>query len=176
MDNQNVIVITDFLYFKGAGGRIYADRCEIYKDFGLFLYKEGHLICTVKDKIQEVRLVEVTENHAHHYIKSEGWSSYYLVTKRGEVEVDVPLHAQVVLKGDESFSLSMGLAKEPELLERFKEEIERDFYWIVVEKKEDIMLVIQQGDQQKFVSTEDVVTLEQIKENAEFFKERLNHD
>ena len=75
-------VIDDFLYFKGFGGRIYANRCEIYRDFGVFLYKNDVLVCHVQDKIVDVQYVDVMESESHYYIKGEGHSAYYLVTKK----------------------------------------------------------------------------------------------
>ncbi len=170
---EQYMVISDFLYFQGVGGCVYADRCEIYKEFGLFLYKGDHLICHVKDKIREIRHIEISDTSAHHYIQGDGHTSYYLITKTSQVETHIHIDAQVVLKGNESLALTLAFSKDETLFERFGAEIEQQFYWTVIKKKEEIMLVIQNGEEQRYVSVEDVITPEKIKENAEFFKENL---
>jgi hypothetical protein len=141
----------------------------------LFLYKDDQLICHIKDKIQDVRHAEITEAHAHYCIKGERHSTYYLITKRPPEDEgpNITIQQTVVLKGDESLALSYAYAKDESFFERFKEKIEKEYYWTVIDKKEGIMLVLQQGETIKYVSIEDVVSIEQIKENAAFIKDRL---
>lgn len=171
---EDHMVITDFLYFEEKEVRIYADRCEIYKEFGLFLYKGNQLISHIKNKIVDVNLVEVAaDTQAHYYIRSEDWSSYYLVTKSDSPKVTILPEMHVILKGNDSFTLTTALLNDSTVLEQHKEEIEKAYFWKVISVVEEIMLILEKGGVQKYVTIEDVIPVEMIQENTQWLKNFL---
>lgn len=170
LENQNEVVLTDFLYFSNGNEKILADKCEIYKGYGLFLYKNGSLISHVQNQVDEVYLVDMGDS-AHYYIKGEKHlATCYLVTKGKPLDT-FQVGDKVALKGDHAFGLTYAYSKDNAIFDKFAEELDKEYLWEIVDIKEGIMAKIEQGEVVKFVSVSDIITVEKIKENSGFFTE-----
>lgn len=160
---ENPLIITNFLYFKGSDGYIFADEAVFYKNVGFFLYLNGECIFSFKGNVDKVTYMKLYGDSSHYYIHSSDNSrGMYLIVEK-PLSTDLKERDLVVIKGDDSSKLYFLSSNHPEEFNKFFEDIKTQFIWEVVEIKESLLAIIRKNNEIRTVWKTDLVSFETIK-------------
>lgn len=163
LEEENPLILTNFLYFKGSDGYIFADEAIFYKNIGFFLYLNGECIFSFKGNIDKVTYMKLYDDSSHYYIHSSDNSrGMYLIVEE-PLSTDLKERNLVVIKGDDSYKMYFLLRNHPEAFDNLFEEIKNQFIWEIVEIKESLLAVIQKNNEIKTVWLSDLISFEEMK-------------
>ncbi|MFJ8528405.1 hypothetical protein [Bacillus sp. NPDC094106] len=176
-------IITDFKYVKfGYQGSIECDVIEVYSGVGARFLKEinGNLqeimfIAGNADKVELVSMHRGEEiEYEHYYIRVDSVNIYAKLIDDTVRESSLNVGDRVFLtdKSDLAFNLMIGFAENHPDLPKVLPDIQRDFEYEVTEIVNEDIVLVQKGEEKKYMTRNKVTTLDEIKANAKLFKER----
>lgn len=180
LQDGEVLELTDFFYAE-CNGTIYCDKVNVYKDVGVFFYKNNELIMKKTGKVHEVRLIEVGEAYSHYYIKIDDVHAIYLKKKleKSEEKKEFQIGDTVFSRSTEKehdiipFGVTMGYVKfkeeqfEAEKIKQIEDSLIQDLGYVVIEIIDHEIVCIEREGERKYVAIKDVFTIEEMKKNAE---------
>ena len=165
--------ITDFTYVSINDTHIYADTCKAFEGVGAFFYKDGTLITFIKSKLQSIEPIDTNGTIEHYYAKTyDSRNSFYLMKKDEKQVHNEPQSKVFPAKGDVSTGLTFFFRDHPDKAEEFRDEIDKDYLWEIVENIEGRVLHIQKDDETMYIPASDAITLEEVIENANYLRNK----
>ncbi|HHT7008597.1 TPA: hypothetical protein ACTZ3A_001136 [Bacillus cereus] len=176
-------VITDFKYVLfGYQGRVDCDVIEVYSGVGArFLKKideslqEILFIAGNADKVELVQMHGVKEKlFEHYYIRVDSVNIYAKLGDEAIKDPSLRVGDKVFItnNSDLTFNLMIGFAENHPELQKVLPDIKRDFEYEVTEVVNENIVLIQKGEDKRYMTCDKVTTLEEIKTNAKLWNER----
>ncbi|HDR7922411.1 hypothetical protein [Bacillus paranthracis] len=171
-------VITDFKYVLfGYQGRVDCDVIEVYSGVGARFLKE------INGALQEILFisgtadkVELVQMHGlnHYYIRVDSVNIYAKLIEEDIKKLSLRVGDKIFItnNSDLTFNLMIGFAENHPELPKVLPDIQRDFEYDVTEVVNENIVLIQKGEDKRYMSRDKVTTLEEIKLNAKLWNER----
>lgn len=176
-------VLTDFKYVLfGYQGRVECDVIEVYSGVGARFLKKinGSLqeilfIAGNADKVELVPKYGAKEKiFEHYYIRVDSVNIYAKLIDEDIKEPSLRVGEKVFItnNSDLTFNLMIGFAENHPELPKVLPDIQRDFEYEVTEVVNENIVLIQKGEDKRYMTCNKVTTLEEIKTNAKLWNER----
>ncbi|WP_242297546.1 hypothetical protein [Bacillus cereus group sp. BfR-BA-01382] len=171
-------VITDFKYVLfGYQGRVDCDVIEVYSGVGARFLKK------INGSLQEILFisgtadkVELVQMHGlnHYYIRVDSVNIYAKLIEEDIKKLSLRVGDKIFItnNSDLTFNLMIGFAENHPELPKVLPDIQRDFEYDVTEVVNENIVLIQKGEDKRYMSRDKVTTLEEIILNAKLWNER----
>lgn len=171
--NKNHIIIENFICVHYRNSVIYADKCEIFTECCIILYKNNEIITTIND----TEIIVQKVGNMHYYIHGKDITMYLILQKRdisinlSKIKVDdiVYPNNDTIFNKEYSTSWLMILILLTKKMDEntLKEKTIEEMGYIVEEiifenAKEQSIIKIRKGDTVKYIFRKDISSFEDV--------------
>jgi hypothetical protein len=171
LDKQDYLCIDDFIHISYKGAIINADKCEVFKNTGIILYKDNKVIMSLEEDVIFVKNITVGLKMEHYYIQSKNshvhQSDMYLIKYEKARNNLFKLDDLVARVDDETaMKLSFYYNKHEESFNCEEQMIKENYLWKIIDIKENLFAKIKKGNDETYISLKNIATIQHIKDTS----------